>query len=405
MSRRESPAEFHGRSNGRTDGSVEAMRYRTFGKTGKSVSVLGFGCMRLPTLDGTPDRIDEERATNMLRTAIDRGVNYVDTAYPYHEGASEPFVGRALSGGYREKTFLATKLPSWLIEGRDDFDRYLDEQLERLRTDRIDFYLAHALNAAYWEKLKANGLFDFMDAARADGRIGHAGFSFHDELPLFREIADARDWEFCLIQYNLLDVEFQAGTAGLEYAAEKGMGVAVMEPIRGGKLVDAVPPPAREVWAEAPIRRTPAEWALRFVWDRPEVGVVLSGMGEMAQLEENLRIAEAAEPGSLTAGEHALIDRVREIYRERMRVACTRCRYCVPCPRGVDIPKILHYLNEWAMFDDLDAAAMRYNVFVKEGERASRCEGCGECEEACPQGLPVRELLAEAEAHLEAEEA
>lgn len=377
------------------------MQYRTFGKTGKRVSALGFGCMRLPVLDETADRIDEEKAAQMLRTAIDRGVNYVDTAYPYHEGASEPFVGRALADGYRKKVFLATKLPSWAIESRDDFDRYLDEQRERLQTGHIDFYLAHALNAAWWEKLKSHRLFDFLEAAKADGRIGHAGFSFHDELPLFKEIVDAWDWEFCLMQYNFLDVEFQAGTAGLEYAAAKGLGVAVMEPLRGGKLVDAIPPPAREVWAEAPVARFPVEWALRFVWDRPEVGVVLSGMTGPEQVEENLRVAEAAEPGNLTTQEHRIIDRVREIYRERMKVACTNCRYCVPCPQGVDVPKILNYLNEWAMFDDLDTAAKRYNIFVKEGERASLCEGCGECEEACPQGLPIRELLAEAEAHLE----
>ncbi|MGA2122276.1 MAG: aldo/keto reductase, partial [Methanoregula sp.] len=239
------------------------MLYRKMNKAAPELSILGFGCMRLPQTEN--GQIDEDHATRMLRYAIDHGVNYVDTAYPYHNGESEPFVGRALAGGYREKVHLATKLPSWLVTSRGDMDKYLDEQLVRLKTDHIDFYLVHGLNTMFWENLSQLGITDFLDDAIADGRIRYAGFSFHDNVPVFKKIVDAYDWTFSQIQYNYMDEHYQAGTKGLEYAAKKGLGVVVMEPIRGGLLGRDLAG-VREIWQRAKTRRSPAGWALRWVW-------------------------------------------------------------------------------------------------------------------------------------------
>jgi len=244
------------------------MLFRTFGSTGEKISILGFGCMRLPIRDGKFDLIDEETASRMLHYAVDNGVNYADTAFPYHGtsfqqgGMSEIFLGRALQNGYRDRINLATKLPSWLVKSRGDMDFYLDRQLERLQTDHIDFYLLHGLNAHEWINLRQLGVFEFLDAALADGRIRYAGFSFHDELSLFKEIVDAYDWSFCQIQYNFMDEYYQAGREGLEYAAARGLGVVVMEPLRGGSLTARIPEAAIKVWEQAEVRRSPAEWAL-----------------------------------------------------------------------------------------------------------------------------------------------
>ena len=258
------------------------MLYRRMNNVVSDLSILGFGCMRLPVTKGGD--IDEKQATKMLRYAIDHGVNYVDTAYPYHKGESEPFLGRALQDGYREKVFLATKLPSWLIKSRADMDHYLDEQLKRLQTDHIDFYLVHGLMKPFWENLWSLGITDFLDDAIADGRIKYAGFSFHDELALFKEIVDAYHWTFCQIQYNFTDEQNQAGTEGLRYAADRGLGIVVMEPLRGGMLTKEIPA-INKIWEKAVVRRSLSEWALRWVWNHPEVTVVLSGMSSLEQVE------------------------------------------------------------------------------------------------------------------------
>ncbi|MBU3202542.1 aldo/keto reductase, partial [Clostridium estertheticum] len=307
-----------------------------------------------------------------------------------------PFVGRALKDGYREKVNLATKLPSWLIKTREDMDKYLNEQLERLQTDKIDFYLVHSLNRGSWENLKKLGIDEFLNSAIKDGRIKYAGFSFHDDLDVFKEIVDYYDWSFCQIQYNYLDEKFQAGTEGLKYAADKGLGVVIMEPLRGGKLVKDLPEAITNVFGEAKIKRSPVEWALRWVWNNPEVSVVLSGMNVMEHIDENLKIASVALPNSLTEKELEIMDTVKKAYRERTKVNCTGCQYCMPCPAGVNIPKNFTYYNQYHMLvtpqTEVELKA-HYNVFVAVSQKADKCIECGKCESHCPQGIKIRQEL------------
>jgi predicted aldo/keto reductase-like oxidoreductase len=381
------------------------MLYRKVPSNGDLLSVLGFGCMRLPTMDG---RIDEERAARQIRHAIDSGVNYIDTAWPYHAGESESFLGRALAGGYREKVRLATKLPSFLCERAEDMDRFLDTQLRKLCTGTVDYYLLHTLTGPLWDHLESLGARKFLDRAKSDGRIVNAGFSFHGASEDFRRIVDAYPWEFCQIQYNFLDEEYQAGTKGLEYAASKGLGVVVMEPLRGGNLGLPVPPPAiAELWKRAPLVRTPAEWALRWVWNHPEVTVVLSGMNEEKHIEENLRIAGAALPGSLTAEELGLVGEAAAKYKELMKVGCTGCGYCMPCPAGVAIPACFEVYNKMHLFGNVQEAlfmyAMRMSGILRKGAPnfASQCVQCGQCLEKCPQGLAIPDLLKQVAEELE----
>lgn len=374
------------------------MLYRKFGKTNELVSVLGFGCMRLPVIGGNPANIDEDEALKMVRYAIDAGVNYVDTAYPYHGtgftsgGASELFVAKALKEGYRNKVKLATKLPSWLVKSRADMDRYLNEQLERLQTDKIDFYLVHNLNKSVWPVLKEAGISEFLDEAVKDGRIGYAGFSFHDEAELFKEIVDYYDWVFCQIQYNYLDEKFQAGKEGLEYAAARGLGIVIMEPLRGGNLI-RLPDKAKAAMDRAEVKRTPAEWALRWVWNHPEVAVVLSGMSTMEQVVENIKVAQAAEADSLTPAEIAIVEEVKRLFKERAKVNCTACSYCMPCPVGINIPTSFATYNDHWVFDGTPEAKMRYGILSKFAAPASQCVECGECESHCPQGIAIRDEL------------
>lgn len=372
------------------------MLYRKMPKNGDELSVLGFGCMRLPVReDGS---IDEERATKQVLYAIDQGVNYVDTAWPYHMEQSEPFLGRALADGYREKVKLATKLPSWLIESREDMDKFLNTQLEKLKTDHIDYYLIHALVGELWDNIENLGVADFLDKAKADGRIINAGFSFHGSGEDFNRIVDAYDWDFCQIQYNFLDEKNQAGTEGLEYAASKGLGVIIMEPLRGGNLVSPVPQAVQEIWDEAPTKRTAAEWALRWVWNHPEVTVVLSGMNEETHIEENLTVADKAYPTSLTEAELQLVKKVEQKYRELMKVGCTGCRYCMPCPAGVDIPLCFETYNNLYMSNNADDANFMYaarlgGILGGETGFASQCVKCGKCLEKCPQHLDIPTIL------------
>lgn len=369
------------------------MQYRKFGKLDWKVSALGFGAMRLPT-QGTPAEIDEAESTRMLHHAIDQGVNYIDTAYPYHGGQSELFVGRALKvGNYRERVKLATKLPCWKVEAEKDFDLLLNEQLAKLQTDHVDFYLLHALNKDRWHKMRDLNVLAWAEKAIASGRIRHLGFSFHDDYAAFEEIVDATDaWTFCQIQYNFMDIENQAGTRGLQYAAGKGLAVIVMEPLLGGRLVNP-PQPVQDLWDAAPVRRSPAGWALQWVWNQPEVAVVLSGMSTMAQVEDNLASADASGIGTLTADDLARVEAARQLYISLSPIPCTKCQYCMPCPNGVNIPGNFEIFNTGKMYDKLDAARGEYkNWFAKESW-ASECISCGQCEPLCPQNIPISDWM------------
>jgi len=368
------------------------MLYREFGTLERKVSALGFGCMRLPTVGEDPSAIDEHEASRMLSYAIDHGVNYVDTAYPYHLGKSEPFLGRFLQRGYREKVNLATKLPPWRVKVADDFDRCLNEQLERLRTGQIDFYLLHSLSRSSWHKLRDLGVLRWAEGAIADGRIEHLGFSFHDSYEVFEEIVDAYDgWDFCQIQYNYLDVDNQAGIKGLRYAASKGLAVVVMEPVRGGRLAN-LPRPVARILGRSSTRRTPAGWALQWVWNHPDVSVVLSGMSTMQQVVENVEGADVSRPGTLSEEDLSLIAEARDKYLDLCPIPCTECRYCMPCPNGVWIPHNLGLYNHGVILDRIDEARARYKGF-SEGMRASACIQCRECEDLCPQQIEISEWM------------
>jgi uncharacterized protein len=380
------------------------MQYRRMPKNGDELSILGFGCMRLPVKDG---RIDEARAIGQIRYAIDQGVNYVDTAWPYHAGESEVVLGKALQGGYRDRVKLATKLPSWMITSRADMDRYLAAQLEKLGTDHVDYYLVHSLDGTAWDNLVRLGVREFLDQARMDGRITNPGFSFHGLAGDFKRIVDAYPWTFCQIQYNYLDESHQAGTEGLQYAAAKGLGVIVMEPLRGGNLASVVPPGAEAIWNEAEVRRTPTEWALRWIWNRPEVTVILSGMNEEAHIQENLSIAHTARANALTEEELRLVERVSRKYQELMKVGCTGCGYCMPCPSNVMIPSCFEEYNKLYMFGVRQEVqftyALRMSGVVMDGTPgyASQCTQCGTCLEKCPQRIQIPDVLAEVVAELE----
>lgn len=374
------------------------MKYRTFGKTDVQVSALGFGLMRLPIIGQDNSQIDENQAMEMALLAVENGVNYFDTAYPYHTadftkgGSSEPFLGKVLKQTGRENIHVATKLPSWLIQSREDMDTFLDDQLARLDTDYIDFYLLHGLNQKYWPNLVKHDALEFLERALESGKIGYAGFSFHDDVKLFKEIVDAFDWTFCQIQYNYFDEDFQAGREGLEYAARKDLAVVVMEPLRGGSLAGRLPTEAERLLSEADSGRSAVEWALRWVWGHPEVSVVLSGMTHLDHVKENLALAENASESAWSEEDGEAIKNAVGIIKDLQRVSCTACGYCLPCPNGVNIPRNFALCNDHYVFND-PAAKARYNMFLSESEKASNCIQCGQCEEHCPQQIPIPEEL------------
>jgi predicted aldo/keto reductase-like oxidoreductase len=359
--------------------------------------------MRLPLNGPKPSDIDRDLATRMIRSAIDRGVNYVDTAFAYHSGGtrdqpgeSEPLVAHALNGGYREKVRLATKLPTWLVGSNADMHRYLDIQLKRLDIGRIDYYLAHNLNAAVWPAMVGHGMLRFLDEAVKDGRIRYPAFSFHDEYPLFETIVKSYDWQMVQVQYNYLDRDYQAGAAGVRLAASRGAAVVVMEPLRGGFLVRYLPDGPREALAKVRPDWPLAAWALNWLWSQKEVSVVLSGMSDMAQTDENVDAALAWRDGAFGEREAAAVDGVAGYFRERIKVDCTGCGYCMPCGEGVDIPKNLNFYNQIHLFDAAEArdrCRFFYGIQVSPPERAERCTSCGKCVEKCPQHISVPDVM------------
>jgi predicted aldo/keto reductase-like oxidoreductase len=378
------------------------MKYRAFGKNGDRVSILGYGCMRYPKKNG---RVDLERTAKQIRMAIEAGVNYFDTAYVYP--GSEEILGEILSDGLREKVRIATKIPPYLVSGRAGMEKIFKTQLERLKTDYIDCYLLHALTEFEgWEKAKAKGIVEFLEDMKSKGVVRHIGFSYHGDADNFKRIIDDYAWDFCQIQYNYIDEHNQAGREGLKYAYSKGISVVVMEPLRGGRLVGRMPEQIQSIWDRAPIQRSYADWAFRWIWDQPEASVVLSGLNEESHIEENLRIADEVKANALTAEELQLYREVADKYRSLMKVGCTGCGYCLPCPAGVNIPFCFSYYNSHFLFKGNLRSKMSYIVFSSgmqggESSQASRCIQCGKCEKVCPQHLPIRRHLGEVRSVME----
>jgi predicted aldo/keto reductase-like oxidoreductase len=367
------------------------MQYRTVPKNGDKLSILGFGTMRLP-LKG--ESIDEKRAIEQIRYAIDNGVNYVDSAPPYHGGESEKVLGKALLGSYREKVKIATKLTSFLLAKAEDMDKMLSLQLKKLQTDHIDYYLLHGLEEQSWNKLLGFGVFEFLEKAKAAGKIVNLGFSFHGSLETFKEIVDAYDWAMCQILYNFLDEKLQAGTKGLKYAASKNLAVMIMEPLRGGTLAGNLPDEVKRIYNNAEIKRSPTEWGLRWVWNHPEVTLALSGMNDEKHVAENIKAADNALPCSMKRGELAVIKNVAESFRRLMKVPCTGCQYCMPCPYGVNIPSIFRIYNDYYMFGDEQKSRAMYAMMLMGGltgkrSDASLCKECKKCIARCPQHIEI----------------
>ncbi len=373
------------------------MQYREFTGDKLNVSLLGLGCMRFPVLENDNSKIDVDKATLMVRHAFENGINYFDTAYPYHGGESEAFLGNALEGILRGDYHLATKSPVWLMEHHDDFMKYLDEQLVNLKTNYIDFYLFHALNSDSFKKIKSLEFEKFVNQAKKEGKIKHIGFSFHDELPVFKEIVDYYPWEFCQIQLNYMDTDYQAGIAGLEYARNKEIDVVVMEPLKGGKLASS-PDDVLQVWNKAKTTRTPVQWALNWLHSLPGISVVLSGMSTMNQLDENIRIS--SYENSMSLEDMSIVNEAADIYRSRIKVDCTGCKYCIPCPQNVEIPDIFELYNNAHVYGTMEDSMRSYSNLVKKESDSSRCVECGLCEEKCPQNLTIIQYLKDARGDL-----
>ena len=368
------------------------MKYRNFGKLGIQGSAFGLGCMRFNGAASGDSVIDEEKAISLIRRAIDGGVTYIDTAYVYLDKTSEIIVGKALQDGYREKVTIATKMPAELVHNREEMQAMLDEELKKLQTDHIDFYLMHGINKEKWEYFKSIGAPEFFDDMKKAGKIRYKCFSFHAPYEEFEYIIKDYDWDMVQIQYNFMNEEYQAGTKGLELAGSLGIPVVIMEGLLGGRLAKA-PDNVQALYDAFEIKRSPVEWAFRWLCNHPEIGTVLSGCNEAAQIDDNLRIFDTVEPGIMSEEELKLMSDVRDAYLSRMRIGCTGCRYCMPCPNGVNIPGIFAAWNDVSLYNADPAEHFVMNEIRRNGAGADNCVACGACEAACPQHLPIIESL------------
>ena len=368
------------------------MKYRSFGKLGITGSAFGLGCMRFNGPASGDSTIDEQKAISLIRHAIDGGVTYIDTAYVYLNRTSETVLGKALRDGYRDKVMIATKLPIDHVHNRAEMEALFEEELRKLQTDHIDFYLMHAVNAERWERFKAIGAPEFFEELKQKGKIRYKCFSFHDDYPAFEKIILDNDWDMVQIQYNFMDINNQAGTKGLELAGRLGIPVVIMEGLLGGRLAKA-PDNIQALYDQFPVKRSPVEWAFRWLCNHPEVAVVLSGCNEMEQVDENLRIFDTVEPGIMSAEELKLMDDVRAAYLSRTKIGCTDCRYCMPCPNGVNIPGTFAVWNKTSLYNTNPKEDGKLKEILSANAGADRCIGCGACEAQCPQHLNIIKSL------------
>ena len=368
------------------------MKYRTMGKLNIQASAFGLGCMRFNGPASGDTIIDEQKAISLIRRAIDGGVTYLDTAYVYLDKTSEIVVGKALRDGYREKVTIATKMPMEYVHNREEMQALLDSELRKLQTDHIDFYLMHGIDREKWAYFKSIGAPEFFDDMKKCGKIRYKCFSFHGSYEDFEYILRDSDWDMVQIQYNFMDIDHQAGTKGLELAGELGIPVVIMEGLLGGRLAKA-PANVQALYDAFPVRRTPGEWAFRWLCNHPAVSVVLSGCNEAEQIDENLRIFDTVAPGIMAEDELQLMDRVREAYLSRTKIGCTGCRYCMPCPNGVDIPGVFSVWNNVSLYETDPKDNWDLRQIRAKDSGADHCVGCGACEAACPQHLPIIEML------------
>jgi len=372
------------------------MKYRKLGKTEKSISSIGLGCMRLPTKDNLQmsQNIDEIETTKMIEYAIDNGINYFDTAYPYHGGKSEVVIGKILNNFKRNEFYLATKSPVWFINSEGDFTRLLEEQLTKLKFDYIDFYLLHSLDSNRWNNIvKKYNVLSELEDAKQKGLVKHIGFSFHDSFDVFKSIIDEYDkWEFCQVQYNYMDIENQAGKKGVDYAFAKDLGVIIMEPLRGGRLANP-PENVKAIINSYKPLRTPQEWAMRWLWSQKEISTVLTGSSNLEQLKQNIDFVNNAIDFEFSNEDLEFIEKVKKAYLDRIKIDCTKCNYCLPCPNGVNIPRNFELYNDVFIYENPIPPRMTYQRFMPDIEKASNCIQCEECESKCPQKLEISKLL------------
>ncbi len=368
------------------------LEYRKWDKLGIETSLLGFGCMRLPLIEGTSD-IDEKAAIDIIRYGIDHGINYIDTAYMYHDGASEVLVGKALKDGYREKVFLADKMPIWYCKDEDEMCNLFDEQFERLDVDHIEMYLVHNLTVSFWQKAKDLNLLPFLEEMKEKGKIKYIGFSFHDEYKLFEEIVDYYDWDFCQIQLNYMDVDYQAGLKGLKYASSKDIPVIIMEPLKGGRLAAHPPESVEKLIKSSNNDWSFVEWGFKWLTDFPDVKLILSGMNDFSQVKENIETFKHMPSNVMNKEDYVIIDKIRNEYKKLLKIDCTDCKYCLPCPVKIQIPHLFDLYNNVFLYNDLSGSQVSYNKWMDAKYHADKCTKCGQCEDACPQHLKIMGLL------------